>query len=204
MLSTIRNLLIWISINVLQIQCLMFWNDEQKHKSMVEWAMSGLQVVNFCMWFFFSLGDGSSLYNSDFNLGYNCMIMDWMVMSGILLTINIFSATISFFKVERLDFEIAHFDPSDSRRIKSTQDQRTNIIIIATSGFIGSLIMFTWDYLAYNNSVDRRSCENIFSGDTAFRNILCFLLKIISMQLNPSAIYYAIYYSRKEDFEDGG
>lgn len=64
--------------------------------------------------------------------------------------------------------------------------------------------MFGWDFLAYNGSVDRKTCEELFSGDTVFRNILCFLLKIVSMQLNPSAIYYVMYYSRKEDFEETG
>lgn len=68
------------------------------------------------------------------------------------------------------------------------------------SGLVGSLIMFSWDFLAYNNSVDRLSCEHLFSGDSGFRNVLCFLLKIVSMQFNPAVIYYNIYYSRKEDF----
>lgn len=61
--------------------------------------------------------------------------------------------------------------------------------------------MFGWDYLAYTSSVDRLSCERLFSGDSTFRNILCFLLKIVSMQLNPGVIFYNIYYSRKEEFE---
>jgi len=64
--------------------------------------------------------------------------------------------------------------------------------------------MFGWDLLAYNGSVDRKTCEELFSGNTVFRNILCFVLKIISMQLNPSAIYYVMYYSRREDFEEAG
>jgi hypothetical protein len=41
------------------------------------------------MWFVISLGDGTSLVNTDYNLGYNCQIIDWMVLSGILLTINL-------------------------------------------------------------------------------------------------------------------
>lgn len=60
--------------------------------------------------------------------------------------------------------------------------------------------MFGWDYMAYNKSVDRKSCEDLFSGDTVFRNVLCFLVKIISMQFNPAVIYYIVYYSRKDDF----
>ncbi len=39
------------------------------------------------MWFVIALGDGSSVVNTDFNLGYNCRLIDWVIMSGVLLTI---------------------------------------------------------------------------------------------------------------------
>jgi hypothetical protein len=60
--------------------------------------------------------------------------------------------------------------------------------------------MFGWDFLAFNNSTDRISCEHLFSGDTVFRNLLCFILKLISMQINPCTIYYIMFFSRKEQF----
>lgn len=50
-----------------------------------------------------SLGDGSSLENTDFNLGYNCMVSDWMLMSGILFVINIFIGALGYLKIEKLD-----------------------------------------------------------------------------------------------------
>jgi len=98
MLATIRNFLIWISINVLHIFCLLYWTDTDSRK-IAQYGMYVLQIINFCMWFSISLGDGSSLTNTDFNLGYNCMIRDWMAMSGTLLCINLFIATLGYFKI---------------------------------------------------------------------------------------------------------
>ena len=70
-------------------------------------------------------------------------------------------------------------------------------MIIMGSGIIGSVIMFGWDFIAFNGASDRASCIDVFSGNTIFRNILCSLLKIFTMQLNPSAIYYVMYFCRK-------
>lgn len=58
--------------------------------------------------------------------------------------------------------------------------------------------------MAHNSSEGQQSCINLFSGDTVFRNILCFLLKILSMQLNPCAIYYVMFFCRREEFEETG
>lgn len=154
MLATIRNFLIWISINVLHIFCILYWADSDAQK-IAQWGMYVLQIINFCLWFFISLGEGSSLVNTDFNLGYNCMIRDWMVMSGILLCINLCIAILGYFKIDKLDFEARQLDEKDKRKINSIAQERTNIIMIICSGVVGSFIMFCWDFLAFNNSVSR-------------------------------------------------
>lgn len=103
MLATIRNFLIWISINILNVFCLLYWEDERS----IRWIKGGmlvLQIINFLLWFFISLGEGSSLENTDYNLGYNCTIIDWMIMSGIFLSINIFSSTLGYFKINKLEW----------------------------------------------------------------------------------------------------
>lgn len=64
----------------------------------------------------------------------------------------------------------------------------------------GAFIMFVWDYLAYTISKNDKTCMEIFSGNTFFRKVLCFLLKIFSMQVVPSIVYYTIFYKRKEQF----
>lgn len=53
--------------------------------------------------------------------------------------------------------------------------------------------MFTWDFYAYVFSTSDSDCTEIFAGNTFFRQILCFILKLITMQLTPSMIYYIIY-----------
>jgi len=60
--------------------------------------------------------------------------------------------------------------------------------------------MFMWDFYSYIFSSTDKDCTDIFAGNTFFRQILCFILKLISMQLTPSMIYYIIYERRKNDF----
>lgn len=60
--------------------------------------------------------------------------------------------------------------------------------------------MFLWDFIAYNSSSDTATCQIYFSGDTFFRSLLCFVCKLITMQLNPLVIYYIMYHSRREEF----
>jgi hypothetical protein len=132
--------------------------------------------------------------------------MDWMVMSAILLTINFFSAALGYFKINELEWDVAQMKEQDAtanaRKIASIERERINIMIMMGSGIIGAAIMFGWDFLAFNGAHDRHSCNAMFSGNTIFRNLLAFLLKIFTMQLNPSAIYYVMYYCRKNEFEE--
>lgn len=60
--------------------------------------------------------------------------------------------------------------------------------------------MFVWDFYAYTFSENDTDCTDIFAGNTFFRQVLCFLLKLITMQLTPSMIYYIIYERRKSQF----
>lgn len=62
--------------------------------------------------------------------------------------------------------------------------------------------MFIWDYLAYTLSETDEQCVELFSGNTFFRKILCFLLKIISMQVVPTIVYYNTYYKRRNGFKE--
>jgi hypothetical protein len=105
MLATIRNFLIWISINVLHIFSLLYWEQEQAHQWIAR-AMNLLQLVNMALWLFISLGEGSSIENADYILGYNCQVPDWMLMSGILLVINVCTSMLGYFKLSQIDWEL--------------------------------------------------------------------------------------------------
>ena len=60
--------------------------------------------VNFLSWFIFAVGDGSSLKNTNFNLGYNCRIVDWIILSGILLIITTAQAVLGYSIVDKLNW----------------------------------------------------------------------------------------------------
>lgn len=73
-------------------------------------------------------------------------------------------------------------------------------MMLAGGSIAGAFIMFIWDYLAYIVSDTDKMCVEIFSGNTFFRKVLCFLLKIISMQVVPSIVYFIVFHKRKEQF----
>ena len=72
--------------------------------------------------------------------------------------------------------------------------------MIVGASILSALIMFFWDYLNYMLADHDEMCVELFSGNTFFRKILCFLLKVISMQSLPSVTYYTIYFRRKSQF----
>lgn len=72
--------------------------------------------------------------------------------------------------------------------------------MIVGGSVLSALIMFFWDYLNYMLAENDEMCVELFSGNTFFRKILCFLLKVISMQAVPSITYYTFYFRRKSQF----
>ena len=87
-LATIRNLLVWISINVLDLLCKIYWIQSDEANRKISVGINGLKVINFLLWFVIAVGNGSSIVNTNFNLGYNCLLIDWTVLSGVLLIIT--------------------------------------------------------------------------------------------------------------------
>lgn len=67
---------------------------------------------------------------------------------------------------------------------------------------ISSFMMFVWDFIAHLHSHTEQDCVDMFSGDTFSRNILFFVLKIITMQVQPLGIYYTTYYKVVRDNPD--
>jgi purine-cytosine permease-like protein len=77
----------------------------------VKYVINGLKVLNIISWFVFSLGEGSAVLNTDFNLGYNCRLVGWTVMSGFLFCVVTLSGYIALNKYEQLLWERDHTDP---------------------------------------------------------------------------------------------
>ena len=200
-LATIRNLLIWISINILEVLCRINWLDDAESMKKINYFLYFLQGVNFFMWFVIAVGDGSEIINTSFNLGYNCRLIDWVVMSGVLIMLTLVQGFVAFQIVERLSWELKQpAVQNDKLKSESIATERFDIILIVSGGIAGAFIMFTWDYLAHVVSTSDEMCQEMFSGNTFFRKVLCFLLKIISMQVVPSIVYYVIFHKKKEQF----
>ena len=68
----------------------------------IGYAIIVAKIGNFVAWFVISLGDGSMLVNTSFNLGYNCLLLDWLFLSGVLLILALVSASLAAQIVPRL------------------------------------------------------------------------------------------------------
>lgn len=64
---------------------------------------------------------------------------------------------------------------------------------------VSSFMMFVWDFVAHMNSSTEQDCVDMFMGNNFPRKILFFLLKIITMQIQPLGIYYTTYYKAVRD-----
>ena len=58
--------------------------------------------------------------------------------------------------------------------------------------------MFIWDYVAFMYSEVEQDCVDMFVGNNFPRKILFFVLKIITMQVQPVGIYYCTYYKNRD------
>ena len=105
MLATIRNLLIWIAINVLELLSKIYYIEDPISLKKFNKIIYVLMGVNFLSWFLIAVGDGSSLENSNFNLGYNCRLIDWIILSGLLLIITTAEGALAYSIVDRLNWE---------------------------------------------------------------------------------------------------
>lgn len=114
-LATIRNFLIWIAINTFHVLCKIYWLKDQETLQKIKYGVNALKIVNIIMWFVIALGDGSSVVNTDFNLGYNCRLIDWVIMSGVLLTIVTAQSYIGVNIFDKLKWEYENTDQSNKR-----------------------------------------------------------------------------------------
>lgn len=67
---------------------------------------------------------------------------------------------------------------------------------------MSSFMMFVWDFVSNMYSKSEQDCVDMFMGNTFSRKILFFVLKIITMQVQPLGIYYTTYYKACRDNPD--
>lgn len=102
MLATIRNLLVWTDVVILQILCEIHFASNKIMLRRVGWGIGLLRVGNFVMWFFIAVVDGTTVENTSFNVGYNCLSPDWIILSGYLFFISLLCAFIGLQIYDRL------------------------------------------------------------------------------------------------------
>lgn len=67
--------------------CKIYWLNDEIMLQKIKYGINALKVINILWWFVFSLGQGSTIVNNDFNLGYNCRLVGWTCLSGFLLIV---------------------------------------------------------------------------------------------------------------------
>lgn len=63
---------------------------------------------NFVLWLKIALVEGTTITNTSFNVGYNCLIPDWIVLSGYLLGVSLLCGFVGMQIIDRFNWEIAH------------------------------------------------------------------------------------------------
>lgn len=58
------------------------------------------------MWFYVVVVDGTTIDNTTFNVGYNCLIPDWIVLSGYLMLVSLLIAYVGIGLNDKLDWEL--------------------------------------------------------------------------------------------------
>lgn len=95
---------------------------------------------------------------------------------------------------DKLKWEETHI-PNKQNEAKSLKE---TIAIFTIATITSAVMMFIWDYVAFLYSSVAQDCVDMFLGNTFPRKILFFLLKIITMQVQPVGIYYCTYYKNRD------
>lgn len=53
-----------------------------------------------------AVGHGSEIVNTHFNLGYNCRIMDWVILSAILMITTMLQGFLGFQIIDKFKWEL--------------------------------------------------------------------------------------------------
>ena len=107
LLGTIRNLMIWTDILILANMCKIYLVNalDQERAS---WGIQLLRMINFLMWFYVVVVEGTTLTNSNFKLGYNCLIPDWIILSGYMVLVAMLIVFVGTNIYDKLAWEAAH------------------------------------------------------------------------------------------------
>jgi hypothetical protein len=196
MLATVRSLMIWASLCLLEAFSLLYYTDNYT-RTLLEWGVAALRGCNFLLWFYVAVVHGTTLENKDFNVGYNCLLSDWMFLSAfycLVSGLNLYVVAMLKLKIQR---EMANAEPN-SPALAYASDELFSLNVYFLSSLLSPLLLFVWDFTAFSSSHRPDDCVLFFSGTEMPGTLLRFGLKIVGLQLPLQVIYYCMYLRRKE------
>lgn len=185
--------MIWTNILILSNMCKIFLTSSLDVVR-ADWGIKILRFGNFLLWFYVVVVDGTTIENTTFNVGYNCLIPDWIVLSGYLLLVSLIIAYVGLSLSDKLAWEAEHI----ANKEQEAKSLRETVLIFTVSTVVSAVLMFIWDYVAFLYSKVEQDCVDMFVGNNFPRKILFFVLKIITMQVQPMGIYYCTYYKNRD------
>jgi hypothetical protein len=113
MLATVRNLLIWLSICLCEYFSNRYYASQQDTRARLGWLCLFMRAINFGAWFYVAVVEGTTIANKNFNVGYNCLIPDWMLLSGLYVLTS--SATLYLVAMlrQKIEFEMGRASPGE-------------------------------------------------------------------------------------------
>jgi|JI6StandDraft_1071083.scaffolds.fasta_scaffold20969_7 hypothetical protein len=105
LLATIRNLILWTDLIILSNLCQIHFVRQPVALTRCKYAISVMQATNFVLWFYIAVVDGTTLTNTSFNVGYNCLIPDWIILSGAMLLVGLLCAFVGMQIYDKLEWE---------------------------------------------------------------------------------------------------
>jgi hypothetical protein len=117
LLATIRNLILWTDLLILANLCQIHFAQQPTAIERCNLVIMLMRIGNFVLWIYIAVVEGTTITNTSFNVGYNCLIPDWMILSGCMLFVSVLCAFIGMQIYDRLEWE----GRTLSTDVKSTQ-----------------------------------------------------------------------------------
>lgn len=105
LLATIRNLLLWTDLLILSNLCQIHFAKQQVAAERCSLLITLMRGANFVLWIYIAVVDGTTITNTSFNVGYNCLIPDWIVLSGAMFLVSLLCVFVGMQIYDRLEWE---------------------------------------------------------------------------------------------------
>lgn len=119
LLATIRNLLLWTDLLILSNLCQIHFARQPTALERCNLVITLLRGANFVLWIYIAVVEGTTITNTTFNVGYNCLIPDWMVLSGSMFAVSLLCVFVGLQIYDKLEWEGKNLNKAEE--VRSTQ-----------------------------------------------------------------------------------